>query len=64
VLITPLDAPNILIEIEPGPCLTVMSLKRPAARYLAVYVDDPQRLIDCLAHRIRPSRGVDVSSPA
>lgn len=48
-LITPLDAANVLIEIDPGPLFTVLAMRRPAARYLAVYVDEPARFIDCIA---------------
>lgn len=63
-LITPLDAPNILVEIDPGPCFRVMSAKRQAARYLAIYVDDPERLIRCLRSRIRPDEvNVDPAQP-
>lgn len=57
-LITPLDAPNVLLEIEErdGQRIFVdfLAMKRRASRYLALYVDAPGELIDRINAQITP----------
>lgn len=48
-LITPLDPPNVLLEIKEGTYLDFLLAKRRASKYLALYVDAPGELIERLS---------------